>query len=103
MSVVAEASYQMLEVFFILRSREGLIFLNNNNRSNCSGEKKKQWSFPEFIFEDMTKNFKLNLVFIAVLVREFWRSLVFIPGERGGWGGGGGIYAGYVPLAYQNP
>ena len=49
----------------------------------------------------MTKNFKLNLVFIVVLGRES-EGLCLAPG-KGSVGGGGGIFAGYVPLAYQTP
>ena len=48
-----------------------VISLNKNNRSNYSGEKKKQWTFPEFIFEDLTKNFKSNLVFIVAIPVTF--------------------------------
>ena len=48
----------------------------------------------------MTKNFKLNLVFIVVPGESegLW---CLPPGKGGGRVGGEGIFAGYVPLAYQ--
>ena len=51
----------------------------------------------------MTKNFKLNLVFVVVLGESEGLQCLH-PGK--GWGGGGGvggegIFAGYVPLAHQ--
>ena len=38
--VVGETSYQLLEVFFILRSVEGLTFFNKANSANFSGDSK---------------------------------------------------------------
>ena len=37
---VVETSYQLLEVFFILRSVEGLTFFNKANSANFSGDSK---------------------------------------------------------------
>ena len=39
--------------------------------ANFSGEKKVQWRIPEYLFFDNTrKNFKSNLVLVAVVVPE---------------------------------
>ena len=41
-AVVAETSYETLEIFLIFRSGEGLTSFNKDNRANLSGEKKKK-------------------------------------------------------------
>ena len=41
-AVVAETSYQTLEIFLIFQSIEGLTSFNKDNRANLSGEKKKR-------------------------------------------------------------
>ena len=41
-AVVAETSYQTLEIFLIFRSGEGLTSFNKDNRANLSGDKEKR-------------------------------------------------------------
>ena len=52
--VTKETSYQMLEVFFMLRSRVGLTSFKKNNPVNFSGEKIKR-SFPLCFFLENAK------------------------------------------------
>ena len=72
-AVVAETSYQTLEIFLIFRSGEGLTSFNKDNRANLSGEKKKerQWSIPgRRFFENTRKILKSNFLHVVVLVFE---------------------------------
>ena len=41
-AVLAETSYQTLEIFLSFRSGEGLTSFNKDNRANLSGEKKRK-------------------------------------------------------------
>ena len=57
--------------FSILQSVEGFTSFNNDNSANFSGEKKVQGRIPRCLFFDNTrKNFKSNLVLVAVVVLE---------------------------------
>ena len=71
-AVLAETSYQTLEIFLIFRSGEGLTSFNKDNRANLSGEKKeRQWSIPgRRFFENTRKILKSNFLFVVVLVFE---------------------------------
>ena len=72
-AVVAETSYQTLEIFLIFRSIEGLTSFNKDKRANLSVEKKKerQKGIPgRRFFENTRKILKSNFLLVVVLVFE---------------------------------
>ena len=72
-AVVAETSYQTLEIFLIFQSIEGLTSFNKDNRANLSGEKEKRKTMMHCgrrFFENTRKILKSNFVLVVVLVFE---------------------------------
>ena len=62
-AVVAETSYQTLEIFLIFRSGEGLTSFNKDNRANLSGEEEKRKTMEHSgasIFGEYAKNLKVK-------------------------------------------